>query len=122
MATTSNERPGCRFERQGVFMKFVVNMVRKSFKAGEVIFDFGENSDDFYLIHSGSVVIVTYEGLVLETPKAGELYGDMASILGKLESAPFRGVVVPRHPLLRLEPGQRRAGLAVPDNCRRYNG
>ena len=86
-------------------MKVVINMVGKPFKAGEVIFDFGDKSDDLYLIHSGSVEIVTYEGLVLETPKAGELYGDMASILGKLESTPFRGVVVPRHPRLRLEPG-----------------
>ena len=35
-------------------MKLVMNMVRKPFKAGEVIFDFGEKSDDLYLIHSGS--------------------------------------------------------------------
>ena len=31
-------------------MKLVMNMVRKPFKAGEVIFDFCEKSDDIYLI------------------------------------------------------------------------
>ena len=66
-------------------MKLVMNMVRKPFKAGEVIFDFGEKSDDLYLIHSGSVVIVSREGLVLGTLKAGELFGEMASILGERE-------------------------------------
>jgi signal-transduction protein with cAMP-binding, CBS, and nucleotidyltransferase domain len=48
-------------------MKLVMNMVRKLFKVGEVIFDFGEKSDDLYLIHSGSVEIVSREGLVLAT-------------------------------------------------------
>ena len=66
-------------------MKLVMNMVRKLFKAGEVIFDFGEKSDDLYLIHSGSVEIVSREGLVLATLKAGELFGEMASILGDRE-------------------------------------
>ena len=66
-------------------MKLVMNMVRKPFKAGEVIFDFGEKSDDLYLIHSGSVEIVSREGLVLATLKAGELFGEMASILGERE-------------------------------------
>ena len=46
-------------------MKLVMNMVRKPFKASEVIFDFGEKSDDLYLIHSGPVEIVSREGLVL---------------------------------------------------------
>ena len=68
-------------------MKFVMNMVRKPFKAGKVIFDFGEKSDDLYLIHSGSVEIVSSEGLVLAPLKAGELFGEMASILGERESA-----------------------------------
>ena len=66
-------------------MKLVMNMVRKLFKVGEVIFDFGEKSDDLYLIHSGSVEIVSREGLVLATLKAGELFGKMASILGERE-------------------------------------
>ena len=66
-------------------MKLVMNMVRKPFKAGEVIFDFGEKSDDLFLIHSGSVEIVSREGLVLATLKAGELSGEMASILGARE-------------------------------------
>jgi CRP-like cAMP-binding protein len=64
-------------------MKLVMNMVRKPFKAGEVIFDFGEKSDDLYLIHSGSVEFVSREGLVLATLKAGELFREMASILGE---------------------------------------
>ena len=66
-------------------MKLVMNMVRKPFKAGEVIFDFGDKSDDLYLIHSGAVEIVSREGLVLATLKAGELFGEMASILGERE-------------------------------------
>ena len=68
-------------------MKLVMNMVRKLFKVGEMIFDFGEKSDDLYLIHSGSVEIVSREGLVLATLKAGELFGEMASILGERERA-----------------------------------
>lgn len=32
-------------------MKLVMNMVRKPFKAGEVIFDISEKSDDLYLIN-----------------------------------------------------------------------
>ena len=40
-------------------MKLVMNMARKPVKAGEVILDFGEKSDDLYLIHSGSVEIVS---------------------------------------------------------------
>ena len=66
-------------------MKLVMNMVRKPFKAGGVIFDFGEKSDDLYLIQSGSVEIVSREGPVLGTLKAGELFGEMASILGERE-------------------------------------
>ena len=85
MATTSDTHFGRRFEQRGVVMKLVMNMVRKPFKAGEVIFDFGEKSDDLYLIHSGSVEIVSREGLVLATLKAGELFGEMASILGERE-------------------------------------
>ena len=40
-------------------MKLVMNMVRKPFKAGEVIFDISEKSDDLYLIHTGTVHRVT---------------------------------------------------------------
>ena len=49
-------------------MNLVMNMVGKPLKTGEVIFDFGEKSDDLYLIHSGSVEIVSREGLVLARP------------------------------------------------------
>ena len=65
-------------------MKLVMNMVRKLFKVGEVIFDFGEKSDDLYLIHSGSVEIVSREGLVLATLKAGKLFYQMVSILASV--------------------------------------
>ena len=63
---------GAGLNRRGVVMKLVMKMVRKPFKAGEVIFDFGDKSDDLYLIHSGAVEIVSREGLVLATLKAGE--------------------------------------------------
>ena len=58
----SDTRLGRRFEQRGVLMNLVTNMVGKPFKTGEVIFDFGEKSDDLYLIHSGSVEIVSREG------------------------------------------------------------
>ena len=85
VATTSDKRLERRFEQRGVFMKLVMNLVCKPFKAGKVIFDFGENSDDLYLIHSRSVEIVSREGLVLATLRAGELFGEMALILGERE-------------------------------------
>jgi CRP-like cAMP-binding protein len=62
-------------------MKLVMNMVRKPFKKGEVIFDISEKSDDLYLINSGMVQIESSEGMVLATLAKGE----MASILGERE-------------------------------------
>ena len=38
-------------------MKIVMNMVRKPFKKGDVIFETSEKSDELYLIHSGQVEI-----------------------------------------------------------------
>ena len=64
-------------------MKLVMNMVRKPFKQGDVIFETSERSDELYLIHTGSVEIRSREGLVLATLKQGELFGEMASIMGE---------------------------------------
>ena len=50
-----------------------------------MIFDFSEKSDDLYLIHSGSVEIFSREELALAKLKAGELFGETASILGEPE-------------------------------------
>ena len=66
-------------------MKLVMNMVRKPFKAGEVIFEISEKSDDLYLINSGMVDIQSREGLKLATLNPGELFGEMASIMGERE-------------------------------------
>lgn len=66
-------------------MKLVMNMVRKPFKEGEVIFEISEKSDDLYLINSGTVEIQSREGLTLARLKAGELFGEMASIMGERE-------------------------------------
>ena len=66
-------------------MKLVMNMVRKPFKAGETIFDINEKSDDLYLINSGTVEIQSREGFTLATLKPGELFGEMASIMGERE-------------------------------------
>ena len=66
-------------------MKLVMNMVRKPFKQGDVIFETSERSDELYLIHTGSVEIRSREGLVLATLKQGELFGEMASIMGERE-------------------------------------
>jgi len=66
-------------------MKLVMNMVRKPFKAGEVIFEISEKSDELYLINSGTVDIQSREGLKLATLNPGELFGEMASIMGERE-------------------------------------
>jgi CRP-like cAMP-binding protein len=64
-------------------MKLVMNMVRKPFKKGDVIFDTNEKSDELFLIHSGKVEIRSAEGLLLATLGEGELFGEMASIMGE---------------------------------------
>ena len=66
-------------------MKLVMNMVRKPFKKGDVIFETNEKSDELYLIHSGTVEIRSREGMLLATLGEGELFGEMASILGERE-------------------------------------
>ena len=43
-------------------MKVVMNMVRKPFKKGDVIFNASEKSDELYLIHTGTVEIRSREG------------------------------------------------------------
>ena len=52
-------------------MKLVMNMVRKPFKKGEVIFDISEKSDGLYLINSGMVQSESSEGMVLATLAKG---------------------------------------------------
>ena len=66
-------------------MKIVMNMVRKVFKKGDVIFDISDRSDDLYLISTGKVEIISREGMVLATLGDGELFGEMASIMGERE-------------------------------------
>ena len=66
-------------------MKIVMNMVRKPFKKGEVIFETNEKSDELFLINSGSVEIRSREGFLLATLGEGELFGEMASIMGERE-------------------------------------
>ena len=66
-------------------MKIVMNMVRTPFKESDVIFDISEKSDDLYLIHTGTVQIESSEGMELATLKQGEMFGEMASILGERE-------------------------------------
>ena len=66
-------------------MKIVMNMVRKPFKKGDVIFETSEKSDELYLIHSGQVEIRSREGLLPATLGEGELFGEMASIMGERE-------------------------------------
>jgi CRP-like cAMP-binding protein len=66
-------------------MKIVLNMVRKPLKQGEVIFETSEKSDELYPIHSGKVEIRSGEGLLLATLGEGELFGEMASIMGERE-------------------------------------
>ena len=65
-------------------MKLVMNMVRKPFKQGDLIFETSERSDELYLIHTGSVEIRSREGLVLATLKQGELFGEADPVLRAL--------------------------------------
>ena len=96
----SDTRLACRFEQRGLLMNLVMNMVGKPLKTGEVIFDFGEKSDDLYLIHSGSVEIVPREGLVLAKARRGQL--------GVARARPQ-----PDHPACRSQQDERGA-LAAP--------
>ncbi|MGB1357170.1 MAG: cyclic nucleotide-binding domain-containing protein [Candidatus Puniceispirillaceae bacterium] len=64
-------------------MKVVMNMVRKPFKKGDVIFNASEKSDELYLIHTGTVEIRSREGFLLATLGEGELFDEMASIMGE---------------------------------------
>ena len=57
----------------------------KTSKQGDVIFETSERSDELYLIHTGSVEIKSREGLALATLKQGELFGEMASLMGERE-------------------------------------
>jgi len=68
-------------------MKLVMNMVRKPFRKGDVIFEAGERSDELYLVHTGKVEIRSREGMLLATLGEGELFGEMASIMGERERA-----------------------------------
>jgi len=45
-------------------MKLVMNMVRKPFRKGDVIFESSERSDELYLIHTGKVEIRSREGML----------------------------------------------------------
>ena len=66
-------------------MKLVMNMVRKPFKKDDVIFDISDVSDELFLIHSGEVNIVSRDGMVLATLRQGELFGEMAAVMGERE-------------------------------------
>jgi len=96
-------------------MKVVMNMVRKPFKVGEVIFEVSEKSDELYLIHSGTVEIVSRDGLVLAVLKTGELFGEMASIMGERERT-ARAIAASNAVIDVIDSGtmQRKLGAADP--------
>ena len=54
-------------------------------QTGYCVFDISEKSDDLYLIHTGTVQIEPSECLALATLEQGEMFGEMASILGERE-------------------------------------
>jgi CRP-like cAMP-binding protein len=99
-------------------MKLVMNMVRKSFKKGDVIFDISEKSDDLYLINAGMVQIESSEGMVLATLAKGEMFGEMASILGERERTARTARAVALKPavidVIDSKTMQRRLGEADP--------
>ena len=96
-------------------MKLVMNMVRKSFKKGDVIFDISEKSDDLYLINAGMVQIESSEGMVLATLSKGEMFGEMASILGERKRTARAVALKPAViDVIDLKTMQRRLGEADP--------
>ena len=96
-------------------MKLVVNMVRKSLKKCDVIFDISEKSDDLYLINAGMVQIESSEGMVLATLSKGEMLGEMASILGERERTARAVALKPAViDVIGLRTMQRRLGEADP--------
>ena len=59
------------------------DLVRKSFKPGEVIFAEGDSGNEAYVIEEGTVEISKSEGnaeLILSVLKSGEVIGEMALI------------------------------------------
>ena len=96
-------------------MKLVMNMVRKSFKKGDVIFDISEKSDDLYLINAGMVQIESSESMVLATLSKGEMFGEMASILGERKRTARAVALKPAViDVIDLKTMQRRLGEADP--------
>ncbi|MEL0072229.1 MAG: cyclic nucleotide-binding domain-containing protein [Rhodobiaceae bacterium] len=61
----------------------VKNVKTVAYKAGNVIFDIDTSGDEIYLIHSGTVNIISREGLKLSEMGEGELFGEMASVLSE---------------------------------------
>ena len=59
------------------------NVKTVAYKAGNVIFDIDTDGDEIYLIHSGTVHIMSREGLKLSEMGEGELFGEMASVLSE---------------------------------------
>ena len=59
------------------------NVKTVAYKAGNVIFDIDTSGDEIYLIHSGTVNIISREGLKLSEMGEGELFGEMASVLSE---------------------------------------
>lgn len=56
---------------------------RKSFKAGEILFQEGDKGDTFYIILSGSIEIVASKiNKHLKTLKTGDFFGELALMLG----------------------------------------
>ena len=96
-------------------MKLVVNIVCRSFKKGDVIFDISEKSDDLYLINAGMVQIESSEGMVLATLSKGEMFGEMASILGERKRTARAIALKPAViDVIGLRTMQRRLGEADP--------
>ena len=54
-------------------MKLVMNMVRKPFKQGDVIFETSERSDELYLIHTGSVLRALIRNLTFRLADANRM-------------------------------------------------
>ena len=59
----------------------------RPFKKGDVVYSVGDAGDELYLIHSGSVAIISKNGLQLSVLGPGEIFGETAPVTNSARSA-----------------------------------
>ena len=63
-----------------------------SFEAGQIIFTEGDESQDLFILVSGEVELLKGNKMISEAKKPGDLFGEMAVLLGGKRNATARAV------------------------------